>query len=63
MEEIEKITSSIEESVGYGLKTNEELIDMISEFGHGELEFDTADIERLIKESELLRTWFTKNKP
>lgn len=36
----------------YILKTNEQLLDQISEFGCGETEFHTADIERLIKENE-----------
>jgi len=36
----------------YTLKTNEELKDIIRNFGCGETEFHTADIERLIKEHE-----------
>lgn len=39
----------------YTLKTNEELIDSIIEFGSGQLEFHTADIERLIKENKYLK--------
>ncbi len=39
----------------YTLKTNDELIDIISNFGCGELEFHTADIERLLKENEMAR--------
>ena len=48
------IRKNLEESANYSLKTNEELIHMICNFGHGELEFDTPDIERLIKENEYL---------
>ena len=36
----------------YTLKTNEELKDIIRNFGCGETEFHTGDIERLIKEHE-----------
>ena len=36
----------------YTLKTNEELKDIIINFGCGETEFHTGDIERLIKEHE-----------
>ena len=38
----------------YTLKTDEELIEQISLFGCGEDEFHTADVERLIKEKDLL---------
>ena len=52
----EKIQDSLDDSGDdYTLKTNEELIDIISEFGCGETEFHTADIERLIKENEHLK--------
>ena len=37
---------------GHQLKTNDELIKVISEFGNGETEFHTIDIYRLIAESE-----------
>jgi hypothetical protein len=37
---------------GYQLKTNEEIIDIISEFGNGETEFHTLDINRLVVENE-----------
>lgn len=39
----------------YKLKTNGELIDIISEFGCGETEFHTSDIERLIRELSFFR--------
>lgn len=38
----------------YILKTNEELIDIICDFGFGETEFHTADINRIIVEHEKL---------
>lgn len=41
-----------DDSDGYVLKTNGELINMIMDFGCGETEFHTADIERLIKENK-----------
>lgn len=41
-----------EQMGGYQLKTNEELIDIISEFGNGETEFHTVDINRLVVENE-----------
>ena len=40
------------DSDGYVLKTNAELVNMIIDFGCGETEFHTADIERLIKENK-----------
>jgi hypothetical protein len=40
---------------GYKLKTNDELIDIICDFGCGGLEFHTADIERLIIENNYLK--------
>jgi len=39
----------------YTLKTDEELIGIISEFGCGETEFHTADVERLILEKMALK--------
>jgi hypothetical protein len=48
-----KLQESLDESGdGYALKTNSELINMIKDFGCGETEFHTADIERLIKENK-----------
>lgn len=44
-----------EQSDGYQLKSNEQLIDIISEFGNGETEFHTVDIDRLIVENEQLQ--------
>ena len=44
------------EGEGYTLKTDEFLIDMICQFGCGHFEFHTADIERLIKENQVLNT-------
>ena len=37
---------------GYQLKTNDEIIDIISLFGSGETEFNTQDIERLVVEND-----------
>jgi len=41
-----------EQENGYQLKTNEEIIDIISEFGNGETEFHTLDINRLVVEND-----------
>lgn len=41
-----------DDSDGYVLKTNAELVNIIMDFGCGETEFHTADIERLIKENK-----------
>lgn len=49
----EEIQESLDEhGDGYILKTNKELIDIICDFGFGETEFHTADVERLIVENE-----------
>ena len=40
---------------GYILKTDSELIDIITNFGNGETEFHTADIERLLREISFLK--------
>lgn len=49
----EELQESLDESgENYILKTNKELIDIISDFGMGETEFHTVDIERLIKEND-----------
>lgn len=49
------IRAMIQESLDdYTLKTDDELVDMIIDFGCGELEFHTADIERLIREKRML---------
>lgn len=49
----EELQESLDEyGEDYILKTNEELIDIISDFGCGETEFHTVDIERLIKEND-----------
>lgn len=51
----EQIQDNLEESGDdYILKTDAELIDIISDFGCGETEFHTADIERLIREKHFL---------
>jgi len=51
----EQIQENLDESGdGYILKTDAELIDIICNFGCGETEFHTADIERLIKEKQFL---------
>ena len=39
---------------GYILKTDEQIIDTIINFGCGETEFHTSDIERLIREKQQL---------
>ncbi len=36
----------------YTLKTDDQLLDAISQFGCGELEFHTADVERLVLEKQ-----------
>jgi hypothetical protein len=46
----------IDNGDNYTLKTDQELKSMISNFGCGELEFHTADIERLIKEKQSLES-------
>jgi hypothetical protein len=46
------------EDYEYKLKSDAELIDDISKFGLGETEFNTADIERLIKEKQYLENLF-----
>lgn len=46
----EEIRNNIQDNLeDYTLKTEQELINMIIDFGCGELEFHTADIELLIK--------------
>lgn len=50
-----EIQESLDENQeDYKLKTNLELINVICDFGCGEKEFHTADIERLIKEHKKL---------
>lgn len=50
-----KLQENLDESGdGYNLKTNQELVNVIIDFGCGETEFHTADIERLIKEHRKL---------
>lgn len=52
---MEHIREQIQESLeDYTLKTDDELVDEIIEFGCGEKEFHTADIERLIREKRFL---------
>lgn len=49
----EELQESLDESGDdYILKTNKELINIIYDFGCGETEFHTVDIERLIKEND-----------
>lgn len=53
--EFEMAQNSIDESFGddgYKLKTDDELMKKIGDFGFGEIEFHTADIERLRTEKE-----------
>ena len=52
-QELQSIENEHED--GYQLKTDEEIIDMISEFGSGELEFHTVDINRLIVENQRMK--------
>lgn len=40
---------------GYQLKTNEEIIDIISKFGNGKTEFHTLDINRIVVENEQVK--------
>ena len=56
MEDIAKmIQDGLDENDdGYILKTDKQLIDIIINFGNGETEFHTADIERLIREKQQL---------
>ena len=57
LEEIENVPTKMQETIDiyqeseYQLKTDSELIEKIAEFGFGELEFHTADIERLVTQS------------
>lgn len=52
---MDHIREEIQENLDdYVLKTDMELMDMISYFGCGELEFHTADIERLYREKRFL---------
>ncbi len=54
-----EIQDSLDETDdGYILKTDEQLIDVIINFGCGETEFHTADIERLIREKQQLEKQF-----
>lgn len=39
----------------YKMKSDEEIIDMICEFGSGELEFHTIDINRIIVENQRMK--------
>ena len=49
----QELQESLDESGDdYILKTNKELIDIIMDFGCGETEFHTVDIDRLIKEND-----------
>jgi hypothetical protein len=40
---------------GYKLKTDEEIINIISEFGNGVTEFHTLDIDRLVVENQRMK--------
>ncbi|QQV91475.1 hypothetical protein M1M25_gp042 [Tenacibaculum phage Gundel_1] len=52
----ERIQENLQENLeDYKLKTNEQLINYIIEFGCGETGFHTGDIERLIKENQWLK--------
>ena len=39
---------------GYVLKSDKEILDIISNFGCGKTEFHTADIDRIISEKQIL---------
>ena len=51
----ENIQEVIDYNYDYQLKSDEELIEIICNFGFGETEFHTADIERLLKEKQYLQ--------
>jgi hypothetical protein len=58
--EVESVMNEFQESEdeqenGYQLKTDEEIIDMICEFGNGETEFHTVDINRLIVDNRRMK--------
>lgn len=53
----EQIQENLED---YTLKTNEEIIDQLTEFGLGETEFHTADVERLIQENDFYKNQYEK---
>lgn len=56
------IRDEIQESIDdYTLKTDEELINIITEFGSVEMEFHTADIECLIREKHKLEATIKRN--
>lgn len=51
-----KLQESLQDSGDeYQLKTNEEIIDMLIDFGCGETEFHTVDIERIIVENQRMK--------
>ena len=57
---IQKIREEIQEEEdyhedGYQLKSNEDIINMIIEFGNGETEFHTLDINRIVVENDRLK--------
>ena len=59
-ENLKQAQGNYEDTFGndaYKLKTDEEIIKFIEDFGYGETEFHTADVERLRWEKE-----FWKNK-
>lgn len=47
-----------EQMDGYQLKTNQDIIDQIAEFGNGKTEFHTIDINRLVVENERVKREF-----
>ena len=50
---MQSIKETLQENLDdYSLKTNKELIDKLTDFGSGETEFHTADIERVVVENE-----------
>jgi hypothetical protein len=51
-----ELQDSLEESGNdYKLKTDDEIIDMIIDFGCGETEFHTVDINRIIVENQRMK--------
>lgn len=57
----DRIQQSLDDSgEQYILKSDGEIINTIAEFGLGDLEFNTADIERLIMEKQALWCFLQK---
>ena len=67
LEEITQAEYNLQESIDlcrespYQLKTDAELVAKIAEFGFGELEFHTADIQRLVTQSLIAKEAIAAN--